>query len=235
MNVLIVDDEPLARARIARLLQKLRPDFNIMSLSENAEQALLACSDLVPDLALLDIEMPGLSGIELAEKLKEFNPPPAIIFITAYPDKALPAFAVAPQGYLVKPIDEVALAKAIDGLKISHRAQTALKQQAAIEYIESGIHKSVLVSDVRLVRSEDKYLRVITPNASVLIEGSLKKLLSEFESYFVRVHRNTIVNQSYLTEIGQDHNKHWLKLLDFNEKVEVSRREWPHIKQLIQQ
>ncbi|MGB0988134.1 MAG: LytR/AlgR family response regulator transcription factor, partial [Pseudoalteromonas spongiae] len=122
MNVLIVDDEPLARARIARLLQKLRPDFNIMSLAENAEQALLACSDLVPDLALLDIEMPGLSGIELAEKLKEFNPPPAIIFITAYPDKALPAFAVAPQGYLVKPIDEVALAKAIDGLKISHRA-----------------------------------------------------------------------------------------------------------------
>jgi len=51
----------------------------------------------------------------------------------------------------------------------------------------------------------------------------------------VRVHRNTIVNQSYLTEIGQDHNKNWLKLIDFNEKVEVSRREWPHIKQLIQQ
>lgn len=234
MNVLIVDDEPLARARISRLLQKLRPDFSILPLAGNANEALNICSDVMPDLALLDIEMPGMSGIELAQKLKEVEPPPAIIFITAYTDKALPAFSVLPQGYLVKPVDEVSLAKVLSGLQLAHRAQTALKQQEALEYLENGLHKQILIADIRLIKSEDKYLRVITPSRSFLIEGSLKKLLNDYALFFVRAHRNTIVNSSYLYEIGHDTNKHWLKLLDLDDKIEVSRREWPNLKQLLQ-
>ena len=233
MNVLIVDDEPLARARIARLLQKLRPDFSLLPLACNANEALKICGDVMPDLALLDIEMPGMSGIELAQKLKEIEPPPAIVFITAYPDKALTAFSVLPQGYLVKPIDEASLAKVISGLQLTHRAQTALKQQAALDYLENGMHKQILIADIRLIKSEDKYLRVVTPTRSFLIEGSLKKLLNDFPFFFARAHRNTIVNSSYLSEIGHDHNKHWLKLLDLDDKIEVSRREWPNLKQLL--
>lgn len=234
MRVLIVDDEPLARTRIARLLQKIRPDFSILPLASDAKEALQICNEEMPDLALLDIEMPGMSGIELAKCLKEVDPPPAIIFITAYSDQALPAFSVLPQGYLVKPIDEASLAKAISGLNFTHRAQTALKQQESLEYIEHGIHKQILIADIRLVKAEDKYLKLVTPSRSILIEGSLKKLLNDYELYFVRVHRNTIVNRGYLSEIGQDSNKHWLKLLDLDEKIEVSRREWPNLKQLLQ-
>ena len=235
MNVLIVDDEPLARARIARLLQKLRPDFSLLPLACNANEALKICGDVMPDLALLDIEMPGLSGIELGQKLKEIEPPPAIVFITAYPDKALPAFSVLPQGYLVKPIDEASLAQVISGLQLTHRAQTALKQQEAFDYLENGMHKQILIADIRLIKSEDKYLRVVTPTRSFLIEGSLKKLLNDYALFFVRVHRNTIVNSGYLSEIAHDGNKQWLKLLDLDDKIEVSRREWSNLKQLLKQ
>ena len=234
MNVLIVDDEPLARARIARLVTKLRPDFNILPLAASANEALNICESTVPDLALLDIEMPGMSGVELAKRLKVSEPPPAIIFITAYPDRALSAFSVTPQGYLVKPVSETDLDNCLNTLKTAHRAQSALSQQESLAYQEKGVEKFIALSDIRLIRTEEKYLRVYTQSSSMLIDGSLKQLLQVHSRYLIRVHRNTVINKAYIEEIGHDANKYFVRLFDYDNKIDVSRREWSSLKAHLQ-
>jgi len=103
MNVLLVDDEPLARARLRRLLQ-VHPDIQVMGEAGSAEVAERALND-EPDLIFLDIEMPGESGLAWAARLRQRAVPPAIIFTTAHPQHALDAFVSSPVDYLLKPIE----------------------------------------------------------------------------------------------------------------------------------
>ena len=231
MNVLIVDDEPLARARLTRLISKLRPSFNLLPGAENGEMALQQVHQHIPDLVFVDIEMPVMDGITLAAELKQITPPPAIIFVTAYSDRALQAFSVVPQGYLVKPVEEKNLDELLCQLEVPHRAQHALKQQAAISFIKQGITQHIALSDIRLIRSEDKYVRIYTASNSELIKGSLKQLLARFPEHLLRVHRNTLVNQAFIDKVYQDTSGHWVRVRDCDEKIEISRREWRNLKQ----
>jgi two-component system response regulator AlgR len=233
MNVLIVDDQPLARLRIARLIEKLRPDYTLLQSAENAQQAMLLSQQTMPDLVLLDIEMPDMSGVELAQQLKAVSPPPAIIFVTAYPDKALSAFTALPQGYLVKPVTEKALDSVLQGLNQPHRAHTVLKQQVALGYIEQGVKKYIYFSNIRVIRSEDKYIRVYTQQKSILIDGSLKYLIAKYSTHLLRIHRNTLVNKAFLSAVHLENGKHWLTVSDYTTKLEISRREWPKIKKYL--
>ena len=113
MNVLIVDDEPLARERLSRMVGELEGCRVLQPCASNGEEALALIDSLKPDVVLLDIRMPGLDGLQVAAKLCEREAPPAVIFCTAYDEHALAAFEAQAVDYLVKPIPRERLADAL--------------------------------------------------------------------------------------------------------------------------
>ena len=116
MNVLIVDDEPLARDRLRRMLEKV-PATLCVGEAENGQELLEMVPKVYPDLILLDIRMPGMDGLQAASRLSDSDSPPAIIFCTAYDEHAIRAFKVNSIDYLLKPIDSKALVQAFAKLR----------------------------------------------------------------------------------------------------------------------
>jgi two-component system response regulator AlgR len=126
MKCLIVDDESLARTRLKAILADVSDDFNIIE-SDNGEDALKKCYDYEPELVFLDIRMPGMSGMEVAQHLAAFNKPPAVVFTTAYNEFALEAFDANAIDYLLKPIRRDRLKTALAKLRpISTEKKTIL-------------------------------------------------------------------------------------------------------------
>lgn len=125
MNVLIVDDEPLARERLARLVGQLDGYRVLEPSASNGEEALTLIDSLKPDIVLLDIRMPGLDGLQVAARLCEREAPPAVIFCTAHDEFALEAFQVSAVGYLVKPVRSEDLAEALKKASRPNRVQLA--------------------------------------------------------------------------------------------------------------
>ena len=118
MNVLIVDDEPLARTRLKRLLA-VDKSIVIKAEAANGNEALELAKKYNPDLIFLDVDMPGMNGLEVAHKLNRMPLPPAIVFVTAHPEHALDALQLSAAGYLVKPITDQSLSKVLDQLGLS--------------------------------------------------------------------------------------------------------------------
>ena len=143
MKILIVDDEPLARERLHRHIQEIDSSYDIIE-AENGLIALQQSEKNNPDIVLLDIRMPGMDGIETANKLSEFETPPAIIFITAYDEYALDAFDSQAIAYLLKPVRKEKLDKAIKSANRLNRAQLQNLQLAdsenAEQYLSVRIH-----------------------------------------------------------------------------------------------
>ena len=133
MNVLIVDDEPLARERLARLLGQLDGYRVLEPSASNGEEALTLIDNLRPDIVLLDIRMPGLDGLQVAAKLCEREAPPAVIFCTAHDEFALEAFQVSAVGYLVKPVRPEALEEALKKAERPNRMQLAALTRPAAD------------------------------------------------------------------------------------------------------
>ena len=125
MNVLIVDDEPLARERLARMVGDLEGYRVLEPAASNGEEALALIDSLRPDVVLLDIRMPGMDGLQVAAKLCEREAPPAVIFCTAHDEFALEAFDVSAVGYLVKPVRPESLAAALKKAERPNRVQLA--------------------------------------------------------------------------------------------------------------
>ena len=231
MKILIVDDEPLARERLRRHLQEIDGDCEITE-AENGFLALEQCEQHNPDLVLLDIRMPGMDGIETANKLSQLDTPPAIIFTTAYDEYALDAFESSAIAYLLKPVRKEKLEKAIQSAKRLNRVQLQSIQTEESESkedhlsvrIHSGVRK-IDVNDIFYFQAEHKYVTVKYRGGEVLIEDSLKSLEARFEDSFIRIHRNALISKQQLVAIRKDQQGRYLtELKDVDEKIEVSRR-----------
>ncbi|HEX4938225.1 MAG TPA: response regulator, partial [Candidatus Kapabacteria bacterium] len=131
IRVLICDDEPLARDRMRRMLEKI-PATVCLGEAENGEELLEQVPRLHPDLILLDIRMPGMDGLKAASRLSESDNPPAIVFCTAYDEHAIAAFKVNAIDYLLKPVRQEDLEKAL------HKAARVNKAQMAAVRREMG-------------------------------------------------------------------------------------------------
>ena len=234
MNILVVDDEPLARARVKRLLANSPAASAIVTEAENMEAALLLAKTTVFDLAILDIEMPGGSGLVLAKQLSEQANPPAIVFATAYANYALDAFSVNAQDYLVKPISQERLDETLLKLVRSHRMQGQNYVSGGFRYNDKGIEKELQLNEILYFQADAKYTRVVTKQLQVLLEISLKRIVSDYPEHFVRIHRNTVVNRYYVKRVYSDAGQHLVVLTD-GTVLEVSRREWSIIKTLAEQ
>lgn len=232
MRVLIVDDEPLARTRLQRLLEKIE-GVEICGEARSGREALLRSSTLNPDIVLLDIRMPEMDGLETAKHLSNLKHPPAIIFTTAFSEYALSAFDANAVDYLLKPIRRERLEEAINKARKVSRAQLLeLGKQDEIGQARSHI-SAYVAGDLQLVPAEQiyyfragqKYVAARHPEGEVLIDDPLKDLEEEFGERFLRIHRNSLVSVEHIDRLERDANgKYQICFRHLDDRLEVSRR-----------
>ncbi|WP_462147558.1 LytR/AlgR family response regulator transcription factor [Pseudoalteromonas gelatinilytica] len=230
IKILIADDEPLARARIKRLLAA-NEDYIVVGEASNGEQAIALCKQLQPDLVMLDINMPKLSGLEVAAELKQFSIPPAVMFLTAHSEHALTAFELAVDGYLVKPVSEQALAKAMAQLSKLNRTQISPPENNYISYQLAGVIRRINIDEVVCCIAEQKYTRVVFFKGEALVEQSLKQLEHSYSLQLLRIHRNTLVNKQHIVSLNSTlSGGHTVTMKLLEEPLAVSRRELKNVK-----
>ena len=250
-RLLIVDDEAPARRRLRELLADCAPEFphEVVGEAAHGMEAISFVERDAPDVVIADMQMPRMSGIELARHLLKTPRPPAVIFVTAHDEFAVQAFEVNALDYLMKPVraerllaalrksaargapDETALAKSAPGAR----------QQLSIS--ERGRLMLVPLSDVVYLRAELKYITVRTEAREYLLEESLVHLEEEFAARFVRVHRSALVARDRITgferaaaesEGDGEGGPQWQVILaGVPERLPVSRRQWSAVKELV--
>ena len=240
MKILVVDDEPLARERLLRLLHIVEPAAQIVEAG-NGSQALELVAAEQPDLLLLDIRMPGMDGIAVASALQTLKQPPAIIFCTAYDHYALDALDKEAVAYLLKPVREeklrVALARAgrVNRLQLSNLEGQSAARTHIVNETPKGV-QMVAVGEVRCFIAEQKYVVALHPAGSLLIQDTLKELELEFAGQFVRVHRNALVALAHISGLRRDHAGVWcVELEGVDELPGVSRRHLGELKEQLRQ
>ncbi|MFO1329400.1 MAG: LytTR family DNA-binding domain-containing protein [Rubrivivax sp.] len=190
MRVLIVDDEPPARARLRRLLAA-HPQVQVVGEAGDADEALAAVAALAPDLLLLDVQMPGASGLDLAASLPD--PAPAVVFVTAFDAYALPAFEAAAIDYLLKPVDPARLARSIERWPTAPRPGVHPPPQRLLVPERGGLR---VVDTAGLLRLEaaDNYVELHTrAQGTPLMRRTLAALVADLGPAFVRIHRRHAV------------------------------------------
>lgn len=260
-RLFIVDDEAPARARLKTLLSDIAADcpHELVGEAESAQQALDGVAAARPDIVLLDVQMPGMTGIELASHLtKSSDTAPAIIFVTAYDEYALKAFEVQALDYLLKPVRATRLAEAIrraaalrapatpqrEAIGAAAEALPAKRRHFSVQ--ERGRVLLVPVAEVIYLKAELKYVTLRTRTHEYLIEEPLTSLEEELGAEFVRVHRNALVARNAI--VGVERGAHavdaecdtdraqepWQVILrDVAERLPISRRQWPAVKALV--
>lgn len=238
MKILIVDDEPLARQRLAGIIQNLN-GYEACGEARNGAEALQRTQELRPDILLLDIRMPGMDGIETAHHVNRISKPPAIIFTTAYNDHALQAFETHAVDYLLKPIKQDRLEDALEAAKRLTRPQLQeLKDGEQTDSMRShicvkirGSLELIPLHDIRYFLADHKYVTLRTTDHEHLIEESLKSLEQEFCQLFTRIHRNALVADQYMTGLEKNNDGHCTVIIrDIDDKLEISRRHLPHVR-----
>lgn len=210
MNVLIVDDEPPARSRLRRLLEE-HGEHSVIGEAGDGQQALEMTAGLGPDVVLLDISMPGLSGIETAHHLNALDNPPCVIFATAYDRYAVEAFDAGAVGYVLKPVRRERLERAMaQAARVTHSDLGRLGREAGFAERRHvcarvrGELRLIPIADVRYFHADQKYVRVHHLNGVDLIDDSLKTLEEEFPARFVRIHRGALVAVDRIESLRKD-------------------------------
>lgn len=212
LRVLIVDDEPMARLRLRSLLEDMRePRCEVVAEAGSAAQAQHWISTHACELVLLDVQMPGADGMQLAETLSQRPHPPVVVFVTAHAEHALRAFELDAIDYLTKPVRRERLAAALARVvqRKAERVAAEAQQQASNIGEEGGV---IVISDRgRLVRvpvleilyfkAELKYLTLRTASQSFVMDGALSDLEQRLGERFLRVHRNALVAKQAVREL----------------------------------
>ena len=247
LRVLIVDDEAPARARLRDLLEDIAAELPSLVVGEAGDglAALEVLQSHAADVALVDIRMPRLDGIGLAQQLAARGGGPAVIFVTAYDQYAVRAFELKAIDYLLKPVRAGRLLEALSKLPATAVDAQTLHQLAPegrrhLISSERGRMFLVALADILYLKAELKYVTVRTHERDYLVEESLTALEQEFGERFVRVHRSCLVARAAIAgcerEVGPDGETRWVILLKgVAERLPVSRRQWPQLKGLLRQ
>jgi two-component system response regulator AlgR len=239
MDIVIVDDEPLARKRLNSMV--IQCGYVVVAEAANGIEAMDAISVHDPAIVLLDIEMPGETGLDVAKRIAQLEAPPAIIFTTAYDQYALEAFDTPAGSYLLKPVQQAQLEAALKKAKNLTKLQLELLREEQTSnqrrHITSKGHRGIeliALDDIRYFMADQKYVMVIGVNGKVLIDETLKELETEFSRRFIRVHRNSVVSIKHILGLDRDRQGHYsMRIADIEETPIVSRRYAGKIKSLL--
>ena len=238
LRVLIVDDEAPARNRLRDLLSDcaLQMPLEIAGEAENGRRALAMLPGCEADVVLLDVRMPDMDGLEVAQHIQKLDEPPTVIFTTAYDGYALKAFELHAVDYLLKPIrlgrlfDALSRARTITPLRLDALRELKPEARTHLSANERGRIHLIPVADIAFLKADLKYVTIRTTEREYLIEESLAKLEQEFLGRFVRVHRNCLVAKEAIRGFeratGDEGEGNWLVVMkNIAEKLAVSRRQ----------
>jgi two-component system LytT family response regulator len=224
MRALIADDEAPARARLRQLLAA-HPDVEIVAEAETGTQAMELAAEHKPDLLLLDIQMPGCSGIDVAACLPE--PRPHIVFCTAYDQHAVDAFELNAVDYLLKPISRARLSQALDRARAS-APQPALSQAARpVRFLVKSAAHYVVVGESRVLyfASEEGLTKLVADSGQYWMDPTLNELEQRLDAArFFRISRAALINLNAVAEVFPMPGGSGEALLKNGHRLEVSRR-----------
>lgn len=222
MRVLVVDDEPIARARIVRLLRRLE-DVEVVGEAENGQEALRLAAELAPDVMLLDVEMPGLDGLAVAETPGV----PPVVFTTAHREHAVHAFDADAVDYLLKPIQEERLARALE--RVRERASRVPAEPWRLIVTDGSLKRFVDARQVDCFTSDQKYVVFRLDGEELITRESLDALEARLAPLgFLRASRGALVRRDAIR--AWDAAGGGTLVLDGGERVPVSRRAAPVIR-----
>lgn len=233
-SVLVVDDEPPIRAELRYLLEQ---DERVGSVDEagGATQAVEKILASRPDVLFLDIQMPGTSGIRLAETLSNLKTPPVVVFVTAFAEYAATAFELDAVDYVLKPVETKRLEKALDKVAavMSVRAPAPVAERVMRLSVERGGKRAFIpVSDIVYIEAKADYSSVITVAGSYLVNESISSLERRLAPQgFMRVHRSFLVNLDDVHDVEVSRSGLMeLKVERVDASVPVSRRRASEVK-----
>jgi DNA-binding LytR/AlgR family response regulator len=220
-TALIADDEPNLASYLQKALAQAWPGLSIVAVARNGVEAAQRIAVLRPDLAFLDIKMPGLTGLEVAQGIEGST---RVVFVTAYDEYAVAAFEQQALDYVLKPVKAERLAKTVARLKLAFesrpaaddaRLATALRQLLAaapatppLRYVRASrgeLTHQIDVADVLFFQADDKYTCVRTAAGEHLIRTTIGELAAQLDpSRFVQVHRSIVVNLAHLAGTRRD-------------------------------
>ena len=225
MKCVVAEDESLLREDLVALLRELWPGLEVLAC-EDGGTALEAIAEHHPEVAFLDIRMPGLTGLEVATAAAEASPGTHVVFVTAYDQYAIEAFDRGAVDYLLKPVARDRLAEAVKRVKarVASGTSDATALAALLErlrdklpparttpplaWITANVGKEtrlILVDDVAYFRADSKYTAVMTAEGEALIRKTIRELLDELDpAAFKQVHRSTIVNVRAIAAVTRD-------------------------------
>ena len=241
----IAEDEELLRTALSSLLKEAWPQLQIVAECEDGASALESIAELQPDVAFLDIRMPGLTGIEVARGLTDASPRTQVVFVTAYDQYAIDAFEQGAIDYLLKPITRERLlatvqriqARAAAGHPDGATLEALLRHLSAREmpaskpplvWITASTGKDtrlIMVDDVAYFQADNKYTTVMTAEGESLLRTPLRELLDSLDAAtFKQIHRSTIVNMKAVASVSRDDTgRGRLKLKNRPEMLTVSQ------------
>jgi len=225
-SAVVAEDEALLREELVARLKEAWPELEVLAACEDGGSALEAIAAHEPDVAFLDIRMPGLTGLEVASAAAQSSPRTQVVFVTAYNQYAIDAFERGAVDYLLKPIDPARLAATVKRVKSrlasggtnasdiaalleAMRSGPAPEpRRAPLQWITASVGKEtrlILVEDVAYFKAEDKYTVVMTAEGEALIRRPIRELLDALDpAVFKQVHRSTIVNLRAIAGVTRD-------------------------------
>ncbi|MDR3454827.1 MAG: LytTR family DNA-binding domain-containing protein [Rhodoferax sp.] len=242
LNVLLVDDEALARSRLRALLGECTsPRITLGGEAANAVQAVELLRRYAFDAVLLDINMPGTDGLTLARTLRSLPQPPALVFVTAHAEHAVTAFELEAVDYLTKPVRLERLQTALQKVERIVTAREGVQPDFLKDFLiiqDRGRTERVPLAEVVYLKAELKYVTVRTATHSYVIDDSLSELEERHAPRFLRIHRNALVARHAVRALEKhfdpEEGEGWaVRLNGVEEVLAVSRRQLPAVRDTI--
>ncbi len=234
MNILIADDEHLARERLRVLIADIKGNYQVVAEVADGEAVVSRCAEGSVDLVLLDIRMPMVDGLAAAARLGQMETPPAVVFVTAFDVHAVQAFERGAIDYLVKPVRRERLQQALERARALTRPQLQALQALEGASRESGERictsyrggvECVDLDEVVYFHADQKYVVVRHQGGRMLLESTLKSLEDAYAERFVRIHRNALVARHRLSGIERSsEGRFFARMRGCDDLLEISRR-----------
>lgn len=221
IRIVVIEDEPLAREHLVGLLSEL-PGVMVVASAENGRLGLAAIAEHQPDAVFLDIEMPGIKGTELMHMLPD--PRPALVFVTAYPQHAIEAFAGGAVHYLLKPISRVSIAQAIS--RIRPKDEPLQKEWLRLPVRKKGATRLLRPEEVEALVADLGDCVAWTRDGRLPVDGTLTHWEERLADLgFMRVHRNALVRLDAVREVTTED-----ELVLATGRITISRRRMDEVR-----